>query len=82
MALQYRFAAAQDETVTNKDTGIVTPYRTFDIELSKDGGKSFEKVAYMVVHLNDPLWDERDVVDISVGTTLRINPQVPPPVTI
>lgn len=81
-SLQYRFGTAQDETVINKDTGIVTPYRTFDVECSNDGGKTWGKVAYAVIRLNDPLWDETDVVDISVSTTIRVNPKVSPPETI
>lgn len=71
---QYRFGKTADSAENHGDYRL--PHRLQTIErLNSETGK-WEKVGYVEIHLHRVLRDERDVEDVSVGITVRVNRKV------
>lgn len=71
---QYRFAKTVDSN--EKSSGYHLPHRLQAIERFNVIAGKWEKVGYVEIHLHRVLRDERDLEDISVGITVRINRKV------
>lgn len=70
----YRFGPVTDKDVTYSD-GTVLPSRTFPIERWNSTTQEWEFVIYANTHMHKVKIDHTDELDISIGSTLRINPK-------
>ncbi len=68
---QYRFGVPKDTAQTYSD-GTVVPHRFQAIERMRPDG-TWEAVGYIEIHLHRVKKEADDLIDISVGTTVRIN---------
>jgi len=70
----YRFGPIKDQFQEYSD-GSVVPSRTFSIEMWNETSQQWENIGYANTHLHKVKVDSTDVLDISIGTTSRINPK-------
>lgn len=71
----YRFGPIKD-SITEYSDGSGVPSRTFAIEMYNETANRWENIGYVNVHLHKVNVDNTDNIDISVGTTVRINDKV------
>jgi hypothetical protein len=70
----YRFGESVDDPVIYSD-GTTVPSRTFSIQVLNQTTGQWETIGYANTHLHKVKVDHTDELDVSVGTTTRINPK-------
>jgi len=70
----YRFGPSVDDQQVYQD-GTTLPTRTFSIEQWNPTTQKWEIIGYANTHLHKVKIDATDKMDISVGSTTRINPK-------
>jgi len=70
----YRFGPISDDVQTYQD-GTQLPTRTFSIEQWNPTTQKWDVIGYANTHLHKVKIDATDKMDISLGSTHRINPK-------